>query len=174
MGGNDSINDLDREAKLLSVEKLRFELRDAALRWWQRPAWIAAIATITAAGSGLTWAIATNYFENRMRELRLETYDLRLRRDEQARLFEADRRKLETERRGYEARLAALQNAVKRLDVPVIGDVNVTGPWDVNRAASPVQRVFETKWCQFRRPRRSGRFFRAVGGRRRSFGIGER
>src|SRR5207245_2130210 len=99
----------DLEARQLNVRKLRSEVRDGTLRWWQRPSWIGAIATIIAALAGLTWAITTNYFENRLRELRLETRDLEARRDGQTRRFEA-------EKRLYESRLEALRKDVARLN----------------------------------------------------------
>jgi hypothetical protein len=119
------------ELTRLNAQKLRSEIRELNMRWWQRPAWVAAIATVTAAFVGLTWAIANGVFENRKRELWIETHDLEVRRNAQSKQFEREKAQYATQLSELKQRVEQLRSDVQKLDVPVVSDADILdSPWE--------------------------------------------
>jgi len=108
------------ELQRLQLERLRLEVRDLQLQWWKRPAWFAAFATMIAALCGLIWAASTNYFETRIRELKLETRDLEARRDKQSEAFARERRMYEQRIAALKRDEAKLQGRITDLNLPTV------------------------------------------------------
>jgi len=133
----DNVNaGLAAELQRLQVEQLKLEIRDLRLSWWKRPSWLAACATITAAICGLIWAATTQYFDTRIRELKLETRDFEAARDRQSQAFTR-------ERKAYEARVqklleeeSRLRLLVRQLDVPIVTRIFFNGTFWTERPSN--------------------------------------
>ncbi len=130
--------DASAEISHLQAEKLREEIRELRYRWWQRPAWIAPVATVIIAALGLIWAASSGFFDVSRRELELkkqqlieETRQIQLARDAQSRKFEAERRE-------YLDRLEKLRQELDNVDRPFILDGSLLrAPWDKQVSAAP-------------------------------------
>lgn len=123
-------DDLESELQRLQVQKVREEIRELRAAPWRRPAWLASVTTMAAAIIGLMWAISNGYFENRARELRLQTDDLKAGRDHQLRESALEKKRYEAQARELRGRVAVLQRRVAELNVPLVTNaLSFTAPW---------------------------------------------
>jgi hypothetical protein len=126
-----SEGDLALELDRLNAKKLRCEIRDLLLSWWQRPSSLAAVATVAAAVVGLAWAVANGTFETRKRELLLETRDLQDRRDAQSREFEREKNEYSIEISKLVRRSEQLTQDIEKVDIPYIARSGINNaPWE--------------------------------------------
>lgn len=117
----------DDDLRRLQALELRARLTDLERPWWQKPTTLAPLATIAAALLGVTWGIATGFFDVSRRELEVakreliaETADLRNARDKQTVSFHNLKRKQDLIIAQLHHQAATLAGEVGRLDVPVI------------------------------------------------------
>lgn len=76
----------------------------------------------------MVWALANGYFENRVRELRIQAVDVQKERDDRSRRFALEKAQYDGRISVLRERLSSLQQQVTDLDVPVVGNVFVFDP----------------------------------------------
>ena len=108
----------------LELLELKLRIRDLQAAWWQRPAVLAPLATITAAILGLIWGISSGFFDVSRRELALSKRDLEIQtrelkenRDRQSVMFHAAMTAQANEITRFRAEEATLQSEVRRLEL---------------------------------------------------------